>query len=308
MRPLRIAVLKTVENEAMVVHYAFLPRRHRSRLPLLIALLPCLLSPLNASAQYAQNRYATLPEFSGPYSEITNIPNSLKSVSVLKAAAADEIVLLPTTIVQLNYRVEYSALSMSGLSAEPAAILELFAQTVTDEAVYDEVSKAFPGAKIGRPRVSSNLVAKFVAPELFVGNSDAAVNAGLNPSISDLIRVTAQLKAIALPIMRSDSQMAVVQVEYELPLSDGIRRYSTGITMSFNCNKSPESFFDVLNLRHGCPGSEWDHSRVVEFSDRVLECLSKASMSDAPPTLRDRLIDWTRRDCIASLLAGSRSR
>ncbi len=234
-------------------------------LGLLVVHLALCSAAVAAGEQPASDSYADLPELSGPFSELKDVPESLKAYSILRSAE-NELAILPTSLRLYpngsGFRLEHNLLAAAGITSGPMARLEFFVQPTVDDfaSVVLAISKAFPRTKIGRPGIARAITAEFITMGLFPGpHTESILTFGAKSSINDIVFVTFESNHFFMRVMAGgsdDADIIAIRVSYEIPVQGMTRRYNVGRSFSFSCHASPESFLDLTNSRSGCPDSE----------------------------------------------------
>jgi hypothetical protein len=171
------------------------------------------------------------------------------------------------------------------------------------------ISKAFPRAKIGRPRITRAIMPELIVNSLFGTRHEESILAfGQDFSISDIVFVTFEPNHFFMRAMAGDGDVLGVRISYEIPTQDQAKQYSIGMSYSFNCRTSPESFLNLMNAKRGCPDYElWKLASPSTLSARLSECVSTVGVpSPMPEAVVSRWKEWKRRECAMDLFSGNR--
>ena len=280
----------------------------------LVGLLALFCGATSGAAEPSINSYADLPELSGPFSELKDVPASLKDVSVL-GTSRGELVILPNSLKLYpngsGFRVEHNLLSAAGITPGPPARLEFFVQPFVNDlaSVMIAASKAFPQMKVGRPQILRKITAEFITSDLFgERHEESILTLASDFSISDLVFVTFEPTHYFIRSLAGDGDTLGVRVSYEISVQDKVRQYQVGMSFAFNCRTYPDSFLDLMLSRNGCPDYElWRLASPGTLADRLSECGSRAdSPSSVPESFLNRWKEWKRRDCAITLFSSHR--
>lgn len=233
----------------------------------------------NAVAQPTITNYADLPELPGPFSELKDVPPSLKGASILRTSGGD-VVILPTTLRlypdEAGYRLEHNVLSAVGLAPGPLAQLELFVQPTVTASDFGSrtlaVSKAYPQAKVGRPKTTRMITAEFIIGSIFgERHKEPIVKLGPDFSVGYIAFVTFEPTQLFMRLpFNSDADVAALRVTYDIPFENAVRQFQVGMSFSFNCHTSPRTFLDLTNATYGCPDCEsWKLPPPLDVEGRL---------------------------------------
>ncbi|MGJ4924819.1 hypothetical protein ACQR1H_31210 [Bradyrhizobium sp. HKCCYLRH2015] len=278
-----------------------------------LALIP---GSRSAAAQPTVSNYADLPELPGPFSELEDMPPSLKQAPIMKTPTGD-LVVLPTTLRlypdESGLHLEYNLLSAAGAMPGPPARLELFVQTTVDHlaSILADVAKAYPLAKVGRPKLTRPITAELgVAGPFSNGHRESILALGLDFSVSDIAFVTFEPTQLFMRLPFNDGpDLLFVRVAYEIPYGNGGKQYAIATSFSPNCRTSPGSFLDLMYARYGCPDAEsWKFASPNSLlNELVADCVAKADVpSSMPEAVLSRLKEWRRKNCVITLFSGRR--